>query len=284
MLSATSIDGAPGKLSSRNREIKQAMIEARGISKTFLQARFKRSVAVLENIFLSVRQREFLSIVGPSGCGKTTLLHILAGLLSPSDGCVLINGKPVVPGRDSAIVFQNPALLPWRAVTNNISYGLECLKADSRQARSKAESLLELVGLVGFGHHYPHELSRGMQQRVSLARALAVDPEFLLMDEPFASLDPQTRDAMQRELLTIWERSQNTIIFVTHQVSEAVFLSDRVVVLSGSPGRVRSIVDVHLPRPRNPSVKYSEAFKEYEHHVQAFLGGDHRTAGSRSER
>jgi NitT/TauT family transport system ATP-binding protein len=252
----------------------QALIEARGISKRFYQARLNRSTTVLEKIFLSIRPREFVSIVGTSGCGKTTLLHIFAGLIEPTEGRILVNGKPGTNGRDSAIVFQNPALLPWRTVNKNISYGLECMKSDSREARIKAESLLSLVGLDGFGLHYPYELSRGMQQRVSLARALAVDPEILLMDEPFASLDAQTREEMQTELLTIWEKTRKTVIFVTHLVSEAVFLSDRIVVLSGRPASVNSIIDVQLSRPRDGSVRYSECFQKCEQQIRAALSNE----------
>jgi len=251
--------------------MEQARIEASGIGKKFFQARLNRSVTVLEKISLSVRPHEFVSIVGRSGCGKTTLLHIFAGLIEPSEGCVLVNGRAMIAGRESAIVFQNPALLPWRTVIKNISYGLECLKEDPRRARAKAEHLLDFVGLSGFALHYPYELSRGMQQRVSLARALAVDPEILLMDEPFASLDAQTREAMQTELMAIWEKTRKTVLFVTHQVSEAVFLSDRVVVLSGTPARVHSVIDVPLPRPRDDFVRYCEAFQKCEQRIRAVL-------------
>jgi NitT/TauT family transport system ATP-binding protein len=252
--------------------MEQARIEANGIGKKFFQARLNRSATVLENISLSVQPHEFVSIVGRSGCGKTTLLHIFAGLIEPSAGSVLVNGRAMRAGRESAIVFQNPALLPWRTVIKNISYGLECLKEDPRRARAKAEHLLNFVGLDGFGLHYPYELSRGMQQRVSLARALAVDPEILLMDEPFASLDAQTREDMQTELMAIWEKTRKTVIFVTHQVSEAVFLSDRVVVLSGMPARVGAFVDVPLPRPRDNSVRYSEPFRRCEQQIRTLLG------------
>lgn len=265
--------------------MRQPLIEACGVSKKFYQVRLNRSIMVLDRVFLSVQPGEFVSIVGPSGCGKTTLLHLFAGLTQPSEGRVLFNGKPVVSGPQSAIVFQNPALLPWRTVKRNISYGLECLRVDARQAALKADSLLDFVGLSGFGLHYPYELSRGMQQRVSLARALAVDPEILLMDEPFASLDALTREAMQKELLTIWEKTHKTVVFVTHQVSEAVFLSDRVVVLAGSPARVHSTVDIHLSRPREPSVRYSDVFQRYERQVRALLGNEHGNteAGENSE-
>ena len=276
-------DGASDSCFVKKIGVEQALIEANGVSKKFYQSRLNRSIMVLDNISLSVRPSEFVSVVGTSGCGKTTLLHILAGLIEPSEGCVLVNGKPMVSGRESAMVFQNPALLPWRTVTKNISYGLECLKTDRSQARSRAESLLDFVGLSGFGLHYPYELSRGMQQRVSLARALAVDPEILLMDEPFASLDAQTREEMQRELLTIWEKTRKTVIFVTHQVSEAVFLSDRVVVLSGRPARVHAVIDIRLPRPRDISTRYSEVFQGCERQIRGFLGNEQGTAASRRE-
>jgi NitT/TauT family transport system ATP-binding protein len=250
----------------------QARVEAIQIGKSFYQLRLKRTVTVLKEISLSVLPGEFISIVGMSGVGKTTLLHILAGIAEPTEGQILLNGREMAAGRERAIVFQNPALLPWRTVIKNVSYGLECLKEDPHLTKSKAEQMLNLVNLGGFGLHYPHELSRGMQQRVSLARALAVDPDILLMDEPLASLDAPTREVMQRELILIWEKTKKTFIFVTHQVSEAVFLSDRVVVLAGVPARVHAVINVPLGRPRENGVRYSKPFKECEQQIRTLLG------------
>ena len=259
-------------MKTRQRETMDAALVLKGISKWFYQPRLNRSTPVLATIDLTVRAREFISIVGPSGCDKTTLLHIVAGLLQPSGGQVLLNGKPVAgPGRDRAVVFQNAALLPWRTLVRNISYGLECLKVEHREALSRAESWLDFVGLNGFGLHYPHELSGGMQQRANLARELAVDPEVLLMDEPFASLDAQTREVMQGELLSIWERTRKTVVFVTHQISEAIYLADRVVVLSSRPARVQQVIEVDLPRPRDDSFRESTWFRECEGLIRDLL-------------
>src|SRR5204862_2440745 len=223
---------------------------------------------------LAAATGDFVSIVGPSGCGKTTLLHILGGLLRSTRGQVLVDGKVVTgPGRERALVFQDPALLPWRTVLGNIAYGLECLRTDRRAARAQALAWLELVGLGGFGLHYPNELSGGMQQRVNLARALAVDPEILLMDEPFAALDAQTRQVMQTELLSIWERTQTTVVFVTHQIEEAIYLADRLVVLSGRPCRPRETIEVGLPRPRDDTTRQTRWFRECAGRVRALLRG-----------
>jgi NitT/TauT family transport system ATP-binding protein len=250
-----------------------ASLEACGISMAFYQARLDRRTPVLEAVNLIAGGGEFVSIVGPSGCGKTTLLQILDGLLLPTRGHVLVDGRPVDgPGRDRAVVFQDPALLPWRTVLRNVTYGLECLKVDAREARRAAEWWLDFVGLSGFGLHYPYELSGGMQQRVNLARALAVDPSILLMDEPFAALDAQTRESMQAELLAIWERSPKTVVFVTHDIGEAIFLADRVVVLSSRPGRVRAAIPVPLPRPREDSLRQGAWFRDCVGHIKALLG------------
>ncbi len=252
-----------------------AKIEAMGVCKHFYQSRLDRQTPALEDLSLCAAAGEFVAILGPSGCGKTTLLHILDGLLQADRGQVLVDGRPVaMPGRDRALVFQEAALLPWRTVLGNIAYGMECLKLNGPGTLAKAGACLELVGLEGFALHYPHELSGGMQQRVNLARALAVDPEILLMDEPFASLDAQTRESMQGELLSIWEHTRKTVVFVTHDIAEAIYLADRVIVLTARPGRVKEVIPVELPRPRDVSVRRRAWFGDAEDHVRSLLRTD----------
>jgi NitT/TauT family transport system ATP-binding protein len=230
---------------------------------------------VLDDVTLAAAPAEFLALVGPSGCGKTTLLQILDGLLPATRGRVLVDGQSVTsPGRERALVFQEAALLPWRTTLGNVAYGLECLNVRRSEALATARTWLEAVGLGGFEHHYPHELSGGMQQRANLARALAVDPAILLMDEPFVSLDAQTREEMQTELLHLWTHARKTVLFVTHLISEAIFLADRIVVLTASPGRVRETITVQLPRPRDHSVRRASWFRECEDHVRALLASD----------
>ncbi|MCS7139785.1 MAG: ABC transporter ATP-binding protein [Candidatus Nezhaarchaeota archaeon] len=209
-------------------------------------------VIALEDISIDVYEGELLCIVGPSGCGKTTLLRILAGLEKPTSGEVLLRQKPIRgPGPDRVMVFQEYALFPWRTVLGNVTFGLELKGMPKDEAVKEAMKYIELVGLEGFESMYPHELSGGMRQRVALARALACDPEILLMDEPLSALDAQTRNYMQEELIEIWEKTRKTIIFVTHNVEEAVFLGDRIVVLTFRPAKVKDVVKVDLPRPRN---------------------------------
>jgi len=210
--------------------------------------------------------------VGPSGCGKTTFLRILDGLIPHDDGKILLDGKAVIkPGPDKGFVFQESSLLPWRTVLDNVILGLELQGVDSRKARKKAERYIALVGLAGFERHYPHELSGGMQQRVNLARALIVDPQVLLMDEPFASLDAQTREIMQAELLKMWNQTKKTVIFVTHQIEEAIYLSDRVVVFSARPAKIREIVKVDISRPRSLNVKRNKEFLDLADHVWSII-------------
>jgi NitT/TauT family transport system ATP-binding protein len=224
---------------------------------------------IFQNISLSIREGEFVSVVGPSGCGKTTLLRVVNGLLPPSSGQIFIDGKEQ-RGADSELVmgfvFQGASLLPWRTSLKNVLLGLEGRKS-AREAEAIARHYLDLVGLSGFENHYPHQLSGGMQQRVNLARALAVDPRILLMDEPFAALDAQTRTFMQLELLRIWSQTRKTVIFITHMISEAILLSDRVVVFTRRPGKIRSEYPVLLPRPRTMEARTDQRFVELENLV-----------------
>jgi NitT/TauT family transport system ATP-binding protein len=219
------------------------------------------TLLALDTLNLDVRAGEFIALVGPSGCGKTTLLRILAGLEEPDSGGIAIDGREVTgPGSDRAVVFQADCLLPWRNVWRNTIIGLEINGRLDRQNSDYARSLLELVGLKGFEKYFPWQLSGGMRQRVNLARALAVQPEVLLMDEPFSALDAQTREIMQMELLRIWGQGRKTVLFITHQIDEAVFLADKVVVLGRRPGRIREVLPVTLPRPRTLEIKRTAQF------------------------
>ncbi|MQB00742.1 MAG: ATP-binding cassette domain-containing protein [Actinobacteria bacterium] len=243
-----SVGNAPVKLS------------VEGLSKVY-ESRQGSTVA-LEDVSWSVNEGEFISVVGASGCGKTTMLRMLAGLILPTDGRVLLNGDVVRgPSADRGFVFQQDALLPWRTLLDNVLIGPDVMGRRSEFVE-EAKRYISLVGLDGFDSYYPHELSGGMRQRVNLARALVVDPEVLLMDEPFAALDSQTREVMQAELINIWDQARKTVMFVTHQIDEAVFLSDRVFVLSPRPGRLRQIVDIDLQRPRDLGVKRTARFAE----------------------
>jgi NitT/TauT family transport system ATP-binding protein len=222
---------------------------------------------------IQVQKGEFVTIVGPSGCGKSTMLLVVDGLIPPSKGAVFINDRLVAgPGPDRALVFQEFALLPWRNVEGNVMLGLQLQKKHSTpQIRDIAKEYIQMVGLQGFERHHPHQLSGGMRQRVGLARALAVNPEILLMDEPFAALDAQTREVMSYELLRLWEQDKKTVLFVTHGIEEAVYLADRVVVMSGQPGHVREIIPVDLPRPRNLAIKDDPHFVELRRHIWNLL-------------
>lgn len=236
------------------------LLRLEDVSKTFTR-RGQTDVEALRGITLDVRRGEFLAVVGASGSGKSTLLRIIDGLLPASSGRVLVDGHPVTrPGRNRAMVFQQDSLLPWRDVLGNIAYGLHVAGMRRAAAREKAEHFVALVGLRGFERHYPHQLSGGMRQRVNLARALAVRPDILLLDEPFAALDAQTREVMQSELLRIWGESGATVVLITHQIDEAVLLSDRIAVFSARPGRLRQVVEVDLARPRDLSDKRQPRF------------------------
>jgi NitT/TauT family transport system ATP-binding protein len=232
---------------------------------------------VLDNIDLSVADGEFLSIVGPSGCGKTTFLRIVAGLEATSSGEVRIDGEAVHgAGIDRGFVFQNDNLLPWRNVLANALIGPEVSGSAGAEAKRRTLDLLKLVGLGGFEQYFPRQLSGGMRQRVNLARALAIDPKVLLMDEPFAALDAQTREIMQTELTRIWEQGRKTVLFVTHQIDEAVFLSDRVFVFARRPGRIRETVRIDLPRPRALALKRRPEFVRYVDHIWRLIEEDVR--------
>ena len=224
----------------------------------------REPVLACHGVDLDVAEESFVTIVGPSGCGKTTFLYAVDGLLPINGGEIRVNGNPITgPGTDRAMVFQSASLLPWRTVWSNIVYGVN-LKGEFRQDRSaKIDSLIDLVGLRGFENRFPSELSGGMQQRANLARALAVDPDILLLDEPFASVDAQTREKLQIELTEIWARTKKTMLFVTHDIAEAVFLSDRVIVFSARPARVSAIVDIKIARPRSLETKHSAQLQEY---------------------
>jgi NitT/TauT family transport system ATP-binding protein len=240
-----------------------AKLRMTGISHYF-EAPDGGQVEVLRNISLSVKAGEFVTLVGGSGSGKTTLLRIIDHLLLPCEGTVLVDGEPVEkPGGKISFVFQRDSLLPWRTILSNASYGLELRGVSTAKARERARDYLKLVGLSEFERYLPHQLSGGMRQRVNLARAFAVEPEILLMDEPFAALDAQTRELMQLELLRIWHETGKTILFVTHQLDEAVFLADRTVVLSARPGAVREVVNFEIHRPRDIGIKRTAVFQQY---------------------
>ena len=252
-------------------------LEAQDVRLDYLQPRTNSRLRALDGIDLKVMDGEFVSIVGPSGCGKTTFLSVVDGLIPASAGRILVDGRVVTkPGPDRAVVFQDASLLPWRTVLGNVRYGLECLNVGAREAKERATNFIDMVGLSGFEHHYPYELSGGMQQRVNLARALVVDPKILLMDEPFASLDAQTREVMQEELLQIWLKAKKTVLFVTHQIDEAIYLSDRVIVFSGRPGRVKQSIPVTIERPRRLAVKREAHFHGIEDAIWSLIEEDVR--------
>ncbi len=243
-------------------------LQAVGLRMEYYQPRTGGRLLALDNVNLSVEEGEFVTIVGPSGCGKTTFINIADGLLKPTGGKIVLDGKEVTgPGLDRAMVFQDPCLLPWRTVLKNILFGMECQGRDGQAEKERALKFIKLVGLSGFEDHFPHEISGGMQQRCNLARALTVDPEILIMDEPFASLDAQTREIMQLELLRIWNEAKKTVLFITHQINEAIYLADRVIVFGARPGRVRDVLKIDIPRPRKLAVKRDKQFLEYEDYL-----------------
>jgi NitT/TauT family transport system ATP-binding protein len=245
-------------------DAQDAKIVLKGLKQVFYihnpkQKRAEEFVA-LEDFSLSIKQGQFVSIIGPSGCGKSTLLDIVSGLAKAKSGEIYIDGKRSAgPALDRGFIMQGYALFPWRTARRNIEYGLEIKRVLKKQREAIVTKFINLVGLNGFEDRYPNELSGGMRQRVAIARSLAYDPEVLLMDEPFAAVDVQTREALQDELLHIWEKTQKTILFVTHSIEEAVLLSDRVVVLTKCPGRIKKIIDINLPRPRTAGTMRASA-------------------------
>ena len=240
----------------------------RDVAKQFPAENLQQGLA-LTDISLSVSPNEFIAVVGRSGCGKTTLLNMIAGLLRPTQGAIFIDGKPVEgPGPDRGMVFQNSALFPWLTAIENIEFGPKCIGTRKEERLRLAQELIELVRLAGFENKYPRELSGGMRQRVAIARALAMDPDILLMDEPFGALDELTRADMQDELLRIWQARKKTVVFITHSIMEALYLSDRIIVLSPHPGRMRMDVGVDMPRPRQRS---SQRFLEYYEEIHSAI-------------
>ncbi len=247
-------------------------LEAQDVSLEYYQPRTGSKLLALDRINLKICDGEFVCIVGPSGCGKTTFLSVVDGLITASAGRIIVDGVAVTrPGPDRAVVFQDASLLPWRTVQENVIYGLECAGVKAAEARGRASRFIRMVGLEGFEHHYPYELSGGMQQRVNLARALVMDPKILLMDEPFASLDAQTREAMQEEVLRIRREANKTVLFITHQIDEAIFLSDRVIVFSARPGRVKATITVDIERPRKLAIKRDPRFHALEDEIWTLM-------------
>jgi ABC-type nitrate/sulfonate/bicarbonate transport system ATPase subunit len=249
-------------------------LEIKNLQKEFRNSK-RGSLLALSNIDMDVAPREFVSIVGSSGCGKTTLLEIIAGLQVKTGGEILIDGLPIEKSpANRAIVFQHYALFPWLTVQKNIEYGLKIRRIDRKTRAGICRKYIDIVGLKGFEKYYPHELSGGMQQRVAIARALANDPDILLLDEPFAALDAQTRENCQQELLDLWQQTGITVIFVTHDIGEALYLSDRVFVMSANPGTINACVEVEQERPRHRSIRLDASFRMKEAEVRGLLNGE----------
>jgi NitT/TauT family transport system ATP-binding protein len=260
----------------------QPVVSLGGVTKQF----GKGGVVALEDISLEVRPRDFVSLIGPSGCGKSTLLRIIGDLIQPTSGDVVINGKTARQARldrDYGIVFQDAVLYDWRTVARNVELPLEMSGWERRRRRERVHEMIELVGLLGFEKHHPWQLSGGMQQRVSIARALSFSPDLLLMDEPFGALDEMTRERLNGELLRIWEETEATIVFVTHSIAEAVFLSTHVVVMSPRPGRIAGVVEVDLPRARTlatrEDARYAELIRSVRRQLRLAGGLDHEEEG-----
>jgi NitT/TauT family transport system ATP-binding protein len=261
----------------------QPVVRIRGVGKTF-PVRGSAPTVALQGIDLDIARGGFISLIGPSGCGKSTLLRVIGDLIAPDSGSVEVNGKSARAARtdrDYGMVFQAPVLFDWRTVEANIGLPLELMKVPSSQRARRVTEMLELVDLVGFQRHYPHQLSGGMQQRASIARALAFEPTILLMDEPFGALDEMTRERLNTELLRVWARTGTTVVFVTHSIPEAVFLSTRVVVMSPRPGRIADVIDIDLPQPRTEDSRESDRYFELVTAVRESLRGHPAGSGAR---
>jgi len=258
-------------MSKKKTEKRKPIIQVKGLEKVYQAA--SGQLLAIENLSFDVQEGEFVTVVGPSGCGKTTLLKILGGILAPTGGEITLKGKPVRgPQRGIGMVFQNPVLLAWRTSLKNVLLPMEILGLEGGKYTKEARNLLKLVGLEGFESKYPRELSGGMQQRVSIARALIHDPALLLMDEPFGSLDAITRDLMNLELLRIWRETKKTVVFVTHSIPEAVFLADRVIVLTARPSNVAGIFEVSISRPRDMKDRSSRTYSNLISSVRNLIG------------
>jgi NitT/TauT family transport system ATP-binding protein len=255
-------------------------LEASGVRKLF--AKDGQSLQVLDVERFSAREGEFITVIGPSGCGKSTFLHIVGGFIKAEGGSIRVYGKEVSgPGPDRGMLFQEFSLFPWKTVAGNIAWGLEVQGSSKAAIEETVGQYLDITGLRDFRNHYPAELSGGMKQRVALARVLAFNPKVLLMDEPFGALDAQTREAMQEELTRLWERTGKTIVFVTHDIDEAVYLGDRVVVLTARPGRIREEVKIDLPRPRSLEIKKSARCHEYRNHIWDLIRSESRKGSAK---
>jgi NitT/TauT family transport system ATP-binding protein len=260
--------------------VSDAAVRLAGVNKSFTSSGGTRTVA-LEGIDLTVAPKEFISLIGPSGCGKSTLLRIVGDLIEPTSGTVEVNGKPAHRARldrDYGMVFQAPVLFDWRTVEANVRLPLEVMDINKSTREQRVREMLELVELGGFARHYPHQLSGGMQQRVAIARALGFQPALLLMDEPFGALDEMTRERLNDEVLRIWAQTGTTIIFVTHSIPEAVFLSTRVVVMTARPGRIADVVEIDLPQPRTDETRETERYFELVTAVRELLRGHAQTS------
>jgi NitT/TauT family transport system ATP-binding protein len=252
-------------------------LEASGVIKRY--ERNGKSLAIVEIDEFAAREGEFITVIGPSGCGKSTFLHIMGGFIKPEAGSIRVDGRQVDgPGPDRGMMFQEFSLFPWKSVAGNIAWGLEAQGFEKSKIDEIVERQLAMIGLAEFRNHYPAELSGGMKQRAALARVLAFDPKVLLMDEPFGALDAQTREVMQEELMNLWERTRKTVVFVTHDIDEAVFLADRVVVLTARPARVREEIKIDLPRPRDIAVRKSVQCLEYRNYIWDLIRSESQSA------
>jgi NitT/TauT family transport system ATP-binding protein len=250
-------------------------LEATGVRKAY--ARNGKLLDIVDVAQFSAREGEFITLIGPSGCGKSTFLHIMGGFIKPEGGSIRVHGREVSgPGPDRGMMFQEFSLFPWKSVAGNIAWGLEAQGFEKSRIDEIVDRQLAMIGLAEFRDHYPAELSGGMKQRAALARVLAFDPQVLLMDEPFGALDAQTREVMQEELMNLWERTKKTVVFVTHDIDEAVFLADRVVVLTARPARVREEVKIDLPRPRDIAVRKSVQLLEYRNYIWDMVRSESR--------